>query len=85
VSDDKTVGESCEDCDRTYADTLWHAADVLWTRLVDPEGYGRGLLCPSCFGARARVAGVRIIFCALPESIAVPTAGWNPAIFGENP
>jgi hypothetical protein len=73
------VGESCEDCDRPYADTIWHASDALWYGLVSPEG--RGLLCPRCFGKRAKQAGVRVIFCAVPEAEAVIDGRWSPVIF----
>lgn len=51
-------GETCEDCERPYRSTVWRANDKDY-ELVTGWG-GRGLLCPSCFGKRAKSKGLRV-------------------------
>lgn len=57
----------CNDCGETYYERMgavyWLASDELWAAVVGDTSI---VLCPPCWGARARAAGVPFHWRALP-------------------
>jgi hypothetical protein len=51
------VAEFCKDCGARQP-LVWHAEDALWAAVSGD----RGVLCPKCFGRRARDLGLLLMW-----------------------
>lgn len=62
----------CQECDREYG--IWWADHAVWNEAVggDPHREAGGLLCPSCFIARATAAGIASRWKVVPDESVDP-------------